>query len=269
MTPNPFHTTGIIILLLWGLAIIGYIPAISRYTRFMLSVIPLLIGWSLLTLNLIDQWQTLGHPPMRTVNQTMMWASFFLPLIMLGIQLFRKTRIHAIPSIVVAAGLLMRPLLKVEVADRMLMPALQSPWFAPHVLIYMLSYGAIAAAALLALTYLIFSLFRKLQADSDIIDVTRILMRIAYPLLTIGMLMGAYWAKLCWGHYWGWDSKETAAFISWTSLLIYTHLDYRTKLSPRWNLGLALLAGMMILFTWVLINYLPSAQGSEHVYAMQ
>ena len=35
------------------------------------------------------------------------------------------------------------------------MPALQSPWFAPHVIVYMFSYAMLGAAALIAIYLLI------------------------------------------------------------------------------------------------------------------
>jgi ABC-type transport system involved in cytochrome c biogenesis permease subunit len=265
-TTHAFDTTGIIILAIWVIALVGYIPAVHRRMRWTVSAVPLLIGWTYLAWYLGAQWVALGHPPMRNISQTMLWAAFFLPLITLGIELFAKTRIQAIPAIIVGSAFVIGVIKKGEVPNAMLPPALQSPWFAPHVLVYMIAYAAICVAAVLALVHLVTPLARTLRAESDAIGVTRLLMRIAYPLLTLGMLLGAYWGKIAWGTYWGWDSKETAAFVSWTSMLIYTHLDYRGKLSPRWNMGLALITGLMILFAWMLINFLPSAK-SLHTYA--
>lgn len=262
-----FSETGILVISLWALALIGYIPAMHRVTKFVLSTIPLLVGWGVLAAFLINLWRDLGHPPMQSVSQTMLWAAFFLPLIALGIEWGGKTRIHMLPALAVGITFVIGVMAMGVEPNRMLPPALQSPWFAPHVLVYMLSYAAIAIASLLALVYLLVSIGRKLDENSDPVNVTRTLMRIAYPLLTAGMLLGAYWGKIAWGTYWGWDSKETAAFISWTSMLVFAHLDYRTKLSPRWTLGLTLITGLMIVFAWMLINLLPSASGGLHVYS--
>ena len=41
--------------------------------------------------------------------------------------------------------------------------------------------------------------------------------------MTLGMLMGALWAKEAWGHYWSWDPKETWAAITWLAYLVYVH----------------------------------------------
>ncbi|MBR5925705.1 MAG: cytochrome c biogenesis protein CcsA, partial [Bacteroidales bacterium] len=86
-------------------------------------------------------------------------------------------------------------------------PALQSPWFSPHVIVYMLSYALLAAATLLAL------LHKENLTDN--------LIRAGVAFFTIGMLCGAFWAKQAWGHYWTWDPKETWAAITWGCYLLY------------------------------------------------
>lgn len=45
-------------------------------------------------------------------------------------------------------------------------------------------------------------------------NITDDLVTANYALLTLGMLMGALWAKEAWGHYWSWDPKETWAAIT-------------------------------------------------------
>ncbi|MDQ6825728.1 MAG: c-type cytochrome biogenesis protein CcsB [Candidatus Eremiobacteraeota bacterium] len=50
---------------------------------------------------------------------------------------------------------------------------------------------------------------------------------IGLPLLTVGIITGAWWAKEAWGAYWQWDPKETAALFSWIVYAIYMHLHTR------------------------------------------
>jgi ABC-type transport system involved in cytochrome c biogenesis permease subunit len=267
MTQNPFAAIGIPILILWTLALIGYLPVVHKRTRYILSTLPLLAGWFMVASYLAGQWQLLGHPPMRTIGQTMLWAAFFLPPVTLGMEWFRRTRTQAIPTIVIGLAFIIGVLVMNEAPSKELMPALQSPWFAPHVLIYMLSYAIMAVAGLMGIWYLCASFIPKCMPDEGVLNDLRLLVRIAFPLLTAGMLLGAYWAKIAWGHYWGWDPKETAAFVTWAAYLIYVHLDYRTKLSPRLHLGLVSGAALTVVFCWLLINVLPSAQSSVHVYS--
>jgi ABC-type transport system involved in cytochrome c biogenesis permease subunit len=87
-------------------------------------------------------------------------------------------------------------------------------------------------------------------------------------LLTAGMLFGAIWAKIAWGTYWGWDVKETGAFLSWAIYLVYIHLKSYTRLAPRTHLVMLTLAFLMVVGCWVGVNYLPNAQSSAHTYSM-
>lgn len=50
---------------------------------------------------------------------------------------------------------------------------------------------------------------------------------IGLPLISIGIITGAMWAKEAWGAYWQWDPKETAALFSWIVYLAYMHLHTR------------------------------------------
>jgi cytochrome c-type biogenesis protein CcsB len=50
---------------------------------------------------------------------------------------------------------------------------------------------------------------------------------IGLPLISVGIITGAMWAKEAWGAYWQWDPKETAALFSWIIYLSYMHLHTR------------------------------------------
>ena len=132
-----------------------------------------------------------------------------------------------------------------------LVPALQSPWFAPHVFVYIFAYCLLGIAVVIA--------WWKRVDD---------LVYVSFAFLTIGMLFGALWAKEAWGHYWSWDPKETWAAITWIAYLIYIH--YRQLPHHRERLAFWMLIGSFVLLQmcWWGINYLPSAQGSSvHTYS--
>ena len=92
------------------------------------------------------------------------------------------------------------------------------------------------------------------------------LVYLGLAFLLLGMLMGALWAKEAWGHYWSWDPKETWAFITSCGYLLYIHLSFRNKY-PRVALWLLSFSFILLMITWVGVNYLPAAQGSVHVYS--
>ncbi|GAC1657952.1 MAG: c-type cytochrome biogenesis protein CcsB [Candidatus Elarobacter sp.] len=54
---------------------------------------------------------------------------------------------------------------------------------------------------------------------------------VGLPLLSLGIITGAMWAKEAWGAYWQWDPKETAALFSWIVYAVFMHLHTR----PEWR----------------------------------
>ena len=145
-------------------------------------------------------------------------------------------------------------------------PALQSGWFVPHLIVYMVAYALLGAAALWAL-YLL--LFRRRSVTTEM-EIADNLVYAGVAFLTIGMLFGALWAKQAWGHYWSWDPKETWAAVTWLSYLVYLH--YRTAKPDKWRTACRMLvfAFICLQFCWWGINYLPSATGrSIHTYNLR
>lgn len=209
-------------------------------------------------------WIAFQRPPLRTMGETRLWYSFFLSII--GLFLYIKYRY----SWMLAFGTLMSlvftiiNLLKPEIHSTTLMPALQSPWFVPHVIVYMFSYAMMGAVTLFA-GYL---WFRKSPAEvsGKELAICDNLVRIGWAFLTLGMTMGALWAKEAWGDYWTWDPKETWALATWIAYLLYLHLRPANK---NYNMLFALLFFSFILLQmcWWGINFLSSAQGTSiHVY---
>ena len=131
-----------------------------------------------------------------------------------------------------------------------LVPALQSPWFAPHVFVYIFAYCLLGVAVVIA--------WWK-QVDD--------LVYVSFAFLTIGMLFGALWAKEAWGHYWSWDPKETWAAITWIAYLVYIHYRQLPQQRNRLDLWMLIASFVLLQMCWWGINYLPSAQGSSvHTY---
>ena len=142
-----------------------------------------------------------------------------------------------------------------------LVPALQSPWFKPHIIAYMLAYTLMASAAVIAL----YQLVRCMGKNDPLTSIVFV----GIALITIGMLFGALWAKEAWGHYWSWDPKETWAAITWFAYLVYVHYRQLPTHKPRLALWVLLLSFVLLQMCWWGINYLPAAQGSSvHVYSM-
>ena len=206
-------------------------------------------------------WTTLERPPLRTMGETRLWYSFFL--FVAG--LFTYWRWHyrwIMPfSTVLATVFIVINILKPEIHDHSLMPALQSVWFVPHVSVYMFSYSLLGCATLLSVAALV---RRRLDLDFAI----ERLVYAGLAFLSVGMLTGSLWAKEAWGAYWSWDPKESWAVATWALYLIALHLApgvMNTK--RRWLYHSAVVLGFLALqMCWYGINYLPSAETSIHTY---
>lgn len=204
-------------------------------------------------------WITLGRPPLRTMGETRLWYSLFA--LFAGLFTYIRWRYRWILSFstVLATVFIMINIFRPEIHDHTLMPALQSPWFIPHVTVYMFSYSFLGCAFLLALAGLFTS-------KGDIVGAADTLVYIGMAFLTFGMLSGALWAKEAWGNYWSWDPKETWALVTWLSYMLYIHMRLLGKGSRKTLCLLLIFCFICLQMCWWGVNYLPSAQESIHVY---
>ena len=113
---------------------------------------------------IICLWAGLARPPLRTMGEPRLWYSFFA--LIAGLFTYLRWRYRWILSFstVLATVFIMINIFKPEIHDQTLMPALQSPWFIPHVTVYMFSYSFLGCAFLLALAGLFTTKNNVMQA---------------------------------------------------------------------------------------------------------
>ena len=265
---------------------------------------------------IVGVWISLGRPPLRTMGETRLWFSLFLSLIGLVVYLRWRYRWVLPFGCLMAVMFASINIFKPEIHTEELMPALRSPWFVPHVIVYMFAYAVMGIATILAIRILWLTrrsaagsapapgsttpatvdaaaspLSPSLQGDLRLCDT---LVRMGWGFITMGIVMGAFWAKQAWGDYWTWDPKETWAAATWLSYLLYMHLRQGSALSSVTSAGSVTMARQnspaievashsnkalhrtlfLLIFSLILlqmcwwgVNYLPSAQGfSLHTY---
>lgn len=117
------------------------------------------------------------------------------------------------------------------------MPALQSYWLPIHVSVVSLGSGVFLVAGVASILFLLRTsrlgepdapgaLARMVQRLPDAQTLDRIAYRttiFGFPVFGFGVIFGAIWAEQAWGRYWGWDPKETVAFIAWMVYAAYLH----------------------------------------------
>ena len=140
-----------------------------------------------------------------------------------------------------------------------LQPVLQTPLLGIHVSVIMLAYTLFA---IIAINGIVGLCSKKLSAVSYQLSV--ILLYPAEFCLMAGIFIGAVWANMSWGRYWGWDPKETWALIT---MLVYALLLHYPWLAGKFKIiyhVFAIVAFFFVLFTYFGVSYLL---GGLHSYA--
>jgi len=88
---------------------------------------------------------------------------------------------------------------------------------------------------------------------------------IGLPLISIGIITGAAWAKEAWGAYWQWDPKETAALATWIVYLAYMHLHTRNNWRGLRTNWVSIIGFCIVIFTYLGVNIFISGL---HSYKM-
>jgi len=145
-----------------------------------------------------------------------------------------------------------------------LVPALKSTWLVIHVSAAIISGGVFLLANCVAAAYLILDRyeqksFRPVWAQRlpslEVLDnLSYRLVALVFPLWTFAVIAGAIWAESAWGRYWGWDPKETWAFITWVAYAAYLHARVTVGWRGRKAAWLCLFAGSTFLFNYIYIN---------------
>jgi len=145
-----------------------------------------------------------------------------------------------------------------------LVPALNSPWLIIHVITAIISGGVFLLSNVIAGAFLYLEAMescggRKAWAkrlpDLETLDqLSYRLVAFVFPLWTFSVIAGAIWAESAWGRYWGWDPKETWAFITWVAYAAYLHARVTIGWRGKRAAWLCLFAGSTFLFNYVYVN---------------
>ena len=164
-----------------------------------------------------------------------------------------------------------------------MMPVLHDVWLYIHTNVIIFSYVLIFMAAVSAAIYIVHRWFGGAPAYAkvggaaslivtgphgeqrmvdgrasfgEVLDgVTMVLMEISFVLLWAGIVMGAIWADHSWGRPWGWDPKEVFALNTFIVFLLLVHVRLKVKDKGMWTAWLALIGAAVMLFNWIVINF--------------
>ncbi len=145
-----------------------------------------------------------------------------------------------------------------------LVPALKSTWLIIHVVAAIISGGVFLLSNVIAGAYLYLDARERgagrpawatrLPSLEVLDQLSYRLVAFVFPLWTFSVIAGAIWAESAWGRYWGWDPKETWAFITWVAYAAYLHARVTVGWKGRRAAWLCLFAGSTFLFNYVYVN---------------
>ena len=122
-------------------------------------------------------------------------------------------------------------------------------------------FSALVTALAATLFVIIFSfrtetLRNALPSREKLDNLMYITASLAFAGLAILLITGAVWANESWGRYWGWDSKETGAFVAWLTYGAFLHTRISRGWSGRSSAYFAIVGFLLVIFTYLGVSYL-------------
>lgn len=133
-------------------------------------------------------------------------------------------------------------------------PMLQHPGMILHPVTLYLGYVGLAVPFAFAIAALILK-----RMDAEWIKLTRRWTLVAWLFLTLGNIIGGWWAylELGWGGYWAWDPVENASFLPWLTVSAFLHsvmIQERKGMLKTWNISLVIISYVLTLFGTFLVR---------------
>ncbi|MGD9961826.1 c-type cytochrome biogenesis protein CcsB [Nocardioides sp.] len=151
-----------------------------------------------------------------------------------------------------------------------LVPVLNSYWLVIHVAAAITGGGVFTVGAVATVLFLIKSRSEvaaegfdnprarryatTLPSSKSLDQVAHAAHMFAFPIWTFAVIAGAIWAENAWGRYWGWDPKETWAFITWVFYAAYLHAQATAGWRGRKASWFALAGYAAFLFNFFGVN---------------
>ena len=212
------------------------------------------------------RWTISGTIPMANGYETMLFVAWTVMLLSLLLS-FRFPIMLTCGFLMSGFFLLVSHISQMDPQITHVMPVLNSPLLSIHVSIIMMGFALLSLTFINAITALTVKLINR-DATRQMTALQSLSLLFLYPAATtlgIGIFVGAIWANVSWGEYWGWDPKEVWALI--------TFMVYAAALHPKTLPVLRrpvtfhvfmLLAFLTILMTYFGVNYIL---GGMHSYA--
>jgi len=177
----------------------------------------------------------IGRAPLTNLYESLVF--FALTIAVLYLLVERKFKIKTMGAFVTPFPFIIMAYASLNPNEiQPLIPALKSNWLIAHVVTCFVGYAAFAVSFGVSILYLFkvnteskhlkkegSGFMRYLPSSNQLDEIGYKTIAIGFPLLTIGIITGAFWANVAWGTYWSWDPKETWSLIVWFIYAAYLH----------------------------------------------
>ncbi len=248
----------------------------SRKSLFTVGVVFVAVGLLVQTAGMFVRWSLAERNwiPLHNQYESFIAISWFAVVIGIVVMLVRRQAIFGAAA--AAVGTVTQLL-----ANRIDIPSSEITQVAGilatsnilkiHVTMVLSSYSLIFLAFVVSLAYLANHYFRARPASDSatttpassntatLIDLDRaqmVMMQLAFWILGVGILLGAYWADHAWGRWWAWDPKETWALITWIIYLMVIHLRFTVKNRGLVTAWMSVVGFIVMLWTYWGVNLL-------------
>jgi cytochrome c-type biogenesis protein CcsB len=229
------------------------------------------LGTLLLGMAILFRGLSAGRVPMGNMYEFSLAAGFAVSLTYCLMSISRDLRwlgVFITVPVLLDLGLALTVL---YAESSQLVPALNSYWLAIHVSAAVLCFGAFTIGAALSGLYLVAQSAEDRVAEgkgpgrsaaiaeripsADRLDLMSYRIHaFMFPIWTFAVIAGAIWAEAAWGRYWGWDPKETWAFITWVIYAAYLHARATAGWRGKKAAYVAIAGYATILFNYFVVN---------------
>lgn len=248
-------------MLIWLLGAAAYLARNARWGNVLFAG-----GTVILAGAWVFRWVEVGHAPLQNMFEIMLTLAMTMYPLWLFCSRYLGARGPA-ANVIIALVLLVPVGFVFPAEPQHLPPALRSWLFVPHVAVYMISYAILILACVQAGLQLFARRDASGRLDVSAEQSAHRIVLLGLPLLTLGLVLGSWWAKIVWTDFWAWDPKELWSLASFLVFVGYLHLRslYGAKY-PRVNSILILIGGVCVILTMIWVNLDRIFKGA-HSYA--
>jgi cytochrome c-type biogenesis protein CcsB len=228
------------------------------------------LALAFLTISVLSRAIAVERPPLGNLWEYTTALAFGIVLFTAVFETAFKERAIGAVMLPVAVVMMSVALLYFPSEIKPLVPALQANRIlGMHVTMMVMSYSALSISFGGAVLYLVQAApggrrFASLPDTETLGEIAYWSVLVGFPILTLGIALGAYWANSAWGRYWGWDPKETSALLTWFVYAGYLHARGLRGWEGKRAAWLLVGAFGAVMFTYFAVNFVFSGL---HSYA--